>query len=291
MTIDNPFRPPDAVLETAPIWQAGALIPDGRSVPASHGWRWARDSVLMVAATPLTWAAITLVFFILAVAISLLPIVSLLWNVALPIVLGGLMIGCDAAARGQRPEVRHLFAGFEAPRLQPLAMVGVLYLAATVIMVMCVVLVGVGGGLGVAMLVGPEQIEAQPLLVGSGIAILVLVAMGLGMALSMTIWFAPALVALHSLQALDAMRMSLRASLRNVLPFLVYGLVLLAIVTLAACAGGGVVLALGTVLRNGWLGFPEALVGAAVTGVLAGMALAPSAWCAMYASYRDVFVG
>jgi hypothetical protein len=277
MTSDNPFRPPDAVLETAPTWQAGALIPDGRSVPASHGWRWARDSVLMVAATPLTWVAITLVFFVLAIVISLLPIVSLLWNVALPIVLGGLMIGCHAAAQGQRPEVRHLFAGFEAPRLQPLAMVGVL--------------VGVGGGVGMAVLVGPEQIEAQPLLVGGGIAILVLVAMGLGMALSMTIWFAPALVALHSLQALDAMRMSLRASVRNVLPFLVYGLVLLGIIGVAACAGGGVVLALGYVLRNGWLGFPEAMIGAAVTGVLAGMALAPSAWCAMYASYRDVFVG
>ncbi len=291
MTIDNPFRPPDAVLETATAWQAGALIPDGRTVPASHGWQWARDSMLMVAATPLTWVAITLVFFVIAIVISLLPIVSLLWNVALPIVLGGLMIGCRAAARGESPEVRHLFAGFEAPHMQPLAMVGVLYLAATVLMVLCLVLVGVGGSVGVAMLVGPEQLEAQPLLVGSGLAILVLVGMGLGMALSMTIWFAPALVALHAVQALDAMRMSLRASLRNVLPFLVYGLVLLGFIVAAACAGGGFALALGYALGLAWLGVPQAFIGAAITGVLAGLALAPSAWCAMYASYRDVFVG
>ncbi|HTU99096.1 MAG TPA: BPSS1780 family membrane protein [Luteitalea sp.] len=291
MTFDNPFQPPASTLDLAPPELPGALITDGRTVPASRGWQWVRDSFTMVAAAPLTWAGITVVFFLLAIAISILPIVSLLWNVGMPILLGGLMLGCHAMTHGEPIALRHMFSGFEAPRLQNLAMVGVLYLAATVVMVFALVIVGVGGAFGLAAMVGTEQLEAQPLLVGSGMAIIILLAFGLGAALSMTIWFAPALVALHNIAPLEAMRMSLRGSLRNMVPFLVYGVLLLLVLLVAGCVGGGFAMAIGFVLRSGAFGIPEALIGAAITSVVVGIAMAPTVWCAMYASYRDVFVG
>lgn len=290
MTFDNPFQPPVSSLDVAAPTVPGALMADGRALPAGRGWQWVRDSLQMVAGAPLTWAGITAVFFMLAVAVSILPLVSLLWNVAVPILLGGLMLGCHDVAQGHPIALRHLFCAFAKPRMQPLAMVGVLYLAATVVIVVGILIVGFGGGLGIAAAIGFDQLNAQPLLAGAGIAIIVLVALALGMALSMTIWFSPALVALHGVAPLDAMRMSLRGSLRNVMPFLVYGLALFGVLLLAMCVGGGFALVIGFALRAGAFGVPEAAIGAMVTGVVAAAAMAPSVWCAMYASYRDVFL-
>jgi uncharacterized membrane protein len=51
-------------------------------------------------------------------------------------------------------------------------------------------------------------------------------------------WFAPPLVMLHDLPAIPAMKESLFASLRNWLPFLVYGLVMGALAVAAAIPMG-----------------------------------------------------
>lgn len=290
MTTDNPFSPPAANLENAPAWVSGTLVPDGRILPASQGWQWIRESVLMVASAPLTWFLITFTFMAIGIALSVVPLVSLLWNVAVPIALGGVMMGCQALDRGQRLELQHLFAAARAPFLQPLAMVGVLYLAGSLIAIMTVMLLAGVAMVGVIAVVGAEQAEAQPLLVGAGVALLVLIMLLVTVALSMTLWFSPALVTLGRLQPLEAMRLSLRGCSRNMAPFLVYGLVLLGVLLLAALVGGGFTLAGGMLIAPDQISIPIAAIGGAVMAALCGLLLAPSFWCAMYASYRDVFV-
>lgn len=290
MTTDNPFTPPVADLDVAASGSPGTLVPGGRILPPGHGWRWTRESLLMTASAPVTWLLITLTFIAVGVAISVVPLVSLLWNVAVPIALGGIMMGCRALDHGRPLQVQHLFGCAREPYVQPLAMVGVLYLAGSIIAL--VTLVAIGGIAAVAAIavVGAEQAQAQPLLVGAGVALLVLLVVLVSTALAMTLWFSPALVALHQVQPLDAMRLSLRGCSRNVAAFLVYGLALLGVVLLAGLVGGGFALAGGRVAAPGVVGVPQAAIVAAVVAVLSLFALAPTVWCAMYASYRDVFV-
>lgn len=290
MNTDNPFSPPAARLDTNVDWVSGTLVPGGRTLPAGHGWCWVKESLLMTASAPFTWLLITVTFMVIGVALSIVPLVSLLWNVAIPIALGGIMMGCRALDRGQPLELQHLFGAARHPHLQPLAMVGVLYLAGTVIAMLTALLIGGLAAVGAIAVVGTDQVEAQPLLVGAGVVLLALLMLLVTVALSMTLWFSPALVALHGVQPLEAMRLSLRGCSRNVLPFLVYGAALLGVVVLAGLVGGGFALAGGRLVAPEAVGVPQAAIGAAVVGVLCLLALAPSVWCAMYASYRDVFV-
>ena len=53
------------------------------------------------------------------------------------------------------------------------------------------------------------------------------------MPLLMAYWFAPVLVGLNNLTAVAAMRLSFRASVRNIWPFLLYGLIFIVLLALA----------------------------------------------------------
>ncbi len=56
--------------------------------------------------------------------------------------------------------------------------------------------------------------------------------MGLSVPLSMAIWFAPALVVLQDRKPVDALKTSFTACLKNVVPFLVFGIASLLIAIL-----------------------------------------------------------
>lgn len=64
-----------------------------------------------------------------------------------------------------------------------------------------------------------------------GLALLIV--LGAMLPLIMAYWFAPALVLFHDMKALDAMRLSFSACLRNVLPFLIYGVISAVLLVLA----------------------------------------------------------
>ena len=78
--------------------------------------------------------------------------------------------------------------------------------------------------------------------------------------LTMALWFAPALVMLSDMAALDAMKASFAGCLRNWLPFLVYSLVLCVLLVLVPLTLG-----------------------------LALLAFIPVMTASIYLSYRDIF--
>ncbi|MGI8673067.1 MAG: BPSS1780 family membrane protein [Luteitalea sp.] len=267
-------------------------VGEGRVVPADHGLQWARDGVELVSAAPVVWLGMALLFVLLGVALSIVPGVSLLWNVAVPILLGGVMLGCEAMRQGRPLEVRHLFAGFEAPRMQQLALVGALYLAASILLIVLGVGIALGGSLLSAAMLGSGAFEQSPALVVGLVATGIIVFGALAILLSMTIWFAPALVALDGVAALEAMRISLYASLRNTLPLLVYGLVLIGVGLLVMAPFIAALILLPLYQPTGTAPLMIAVaVGRAVFLVICAVAIAPTIWGAMYASYRDVFCG
>ena len=264
-----------------------------RTVPPSEGLTWLRQGRDTRAAAPATGIGITVLFILMGVVLSVIPFAGMLWSVVIPIHVGGLMIGCRALGRGERLEVRHLFNGFEAPRLQPLALVGALYLAGTLIVVLPLAVITVAGVMLSAATIGVSG-GSTASIVGAGVvaALVLLLAMAGLLALSLAIWFAPALVVFDGLDALEAMKLSLRAGWENIGAFIVYGLAVTGVALVAASpliAAVVLVAARGSE-QSGALA-AIAIAGTGVFVVLCILLLMPAAWGAMYASYEQVVAG
>lgn len=255
---ENPFQAPSARVADVVLDEAGALIEDGRRVPAGNGVAWIGRGWELFRMAPGMWIGISVALLVIVVVLSFVPVLNLLTSLIMPILAGGLMLGCKALEDGDRLEFSHLFAGFRV-NTGNLVLVGVLYLVGVVVVAMFVGLVAafVLGGAAATGIDGDELGMAMML----PMLLLSLLAMALFLPLIMAFWFAPALVVIHDVPAFAAMKMSFMACLKNFLPFLLYGIVLTVLALLATLP-----------LLLGWL------------------VLSPVMWASMYASYRDMFV-
>ena len=264
------------------------VTPTMRSVPPGHGLRWAREGLEILSAAPATWLGITVVFILIGVAVSMVPFAGMMWSVAVPMHTGGLMLGCEALRQGRRLHLRHLFAGFEQPHVQPLAILGALYLAGTIAVFIPAVAVAVIGMMS-AMTVGAVSSGPGTALAFAVVGLVMLLVVVASFALAMAVWFAPALVVFDRLTAIDAMKASFHAAWRNILPFLVYVAALLGVGLIAAAP---LIAAITLVAANREQDSRLVIVLIGGTGLFTlscMFLLMPAAWGAMYASYRDVF--
>ncbi len=234
---DNPYQPPSADLTPPPAAEAGLLDPPRRN-PFGAGWRWIAEGFRYFGRAPLIWVLIMVIFFAILLVLSMIPLVSLLTNLLSPIFTGGLMLGCRALDRGQPLQVGHLFEGFRR-NTGTLAAVGGLYLLGSLAILLLaggIALLTGGGDLFAAMHTGAagplpgEDMNRMAL----GMLLAMGVALVLYIPLLMALWFAPALVVFHDLGAVAALRASLAGCWRNMLPFLLYGLVGLVLLVLGA---------------------------------------------------------
>jgi len=179
-------------------------------------------------------------------------------NLFSPVFFAGLLIGCRAIEQNEALEVPHLFAGFRS-NVSALVSVGGVYLAGTIIII-GIVFATVGSS-GFAMLKPgkpPDAEAAMTIIRTAGIALTI--ALVLYTPLMMAIWFAPALIVFENLGAMDAMKQSFAACMMNMMPFLVYGIVL-------------------TLL---W-------IIASIPLLLGLLVLMPVVFCSIYTSYKDIF--
>src|SRR6185369_16938721 len=113
------------------------------------------------------------------------------------------------------------FAGF-SHRFGTLATVGVLYLVGLVAIVFVASIVT---GVGMFSFFGgasPDQMAR----LGVTMLLTVLIMFALMLPLFMALWFAPALVVYHDMGAVESMKASFAGCLKNMLPFLLYGIAL-----------------------------------------------------------------
>jgi hypothetical protein len=126
----NPYRPPGARLDGSnPL--SGQIVPGGRRCPAGAGLTWIGEGWRLFASAPLPWIGVTVVFFVLMIVISLLPLVSVCSWILQIILSGGIYMGCRAADRGEPFGFHFLLAGF-SERFGRLAGVGALLLVLNV---------------------------------------------------------------------------------------------------------------------------------------------------------------
>jgi hypothetical protein len=240
-----------------------------RVVAAGRGWQWIIEGFALFRKRAPVWIALTALLALLWAASLMLPVLgSLLFNLLSPALFAGLMIGCRALERGEDLKIMHLFAGFRE-QAGALVTLGGVYLVGT-ILVFGLVLLNADVAQLTAVLSKPgadiETLRAAT----RGLAFALLVGATAYMPLLMLLWFAPLLVVFGRLAPLPAMKLSLAACFKNMLPFLVYGAAVLALwlaISLPAAFG-----AVGAVL--------------AVTLLVASV---PVLFCSIYASYQDIF--
>jgi hypothetical protein len=235
---------------------AARLIPGGRRVSAGRGWAWLATGWDLFKRNPGNWILIGLIFFGILMLASWVPVIGFLVSSVLsPVLLGGVMLGCASLERGGPIEISHLFAGFRE-KTTPLVMVGVLYLAGLVAILL---VVGVMFGFSmVPLFLGQAQPDA-----GTAFRIIwlaLLVTLALSIPLWMALWFAAPLVMLHDMKPVDAFKSSFLGCLKNIIPFLIYGLLSFLAMIVATLP-----------LLLGWLLLGPVLIGS------------------IYGGYRDIF--
>jgi uncharacterized membrane protein len=251
----NPYAAPSArVADAVPGGEDGILVEGGQRVASGRAWDWIKEGYALFRESPGTWVLIVVVLVVIQIVLGLVPFLSVVSSLVFPVLTGGLMLGCRELARGEALEIGHLFAGFSR-HAKPLMLVGLLYMAAIVLLgAIAAVVFGVGYFLGGA---ATADRAVEP----AGMLLAALFFVALSIPLVMGVWFAPALVVFHDLGPMEAMKQSFSGCLKNLVPFLVYGLI-------------------------GF--FLSAL--ASIPAMLGWLVLAPVFIGSLYVSYRDIFV-
>jgi len=101
--------------------------PPPRQLAAGEGAAWWGESWRIFCAAPAVWIGIFVLFVIVSIALVMIPVVgSLIHTVLIPVLAGGVMLGCHALARGEPLRIGHLFEGFQGGRFAPLCLLGLL---------------------------------------------------------------------------------------------------------------------------------------------------------------------
>jgi uncharacterized membrane protein len=242
-----------------------AAVVHPRAVDAGRGAAWWGEGWRLFTPAVGPWILIVVIGFILNLILAFIPILgSIASQLLFPILVGGLMLGCRAIDRGEPLTIGHLFAGF-GPRAGSLLIMALIYIAAAIaITIFVVALLFVFFGAAVLSQLWNAQNSVSTGEAVSGLALIILIGLLvfliLYLPLVMAIWFAPALIVLHGAEPWTAIKLSFIGSIKNILPFLIYGLVWIALAIVATIP-----------LLLGWL------------------VLGPVTVASVYASYCDIF--
>lgn len=228
-TSDNPYQAPQANLSKS---HDDDVMSGPESVPFGNGASWIGTAYRNhFKGNALPWIGAFIVFTIINIVLQFVPVVgALALSLISPVFVAGLMLGAKAQDDGEDFNVGFLFSGFGTPATGQLVLVGLLYMIGFIVVIAIFALI-MGGSM--AMLTpteGGDQAGAAPLL-----ALIPMLLMMLAFfPLMMAYWFAPALVAVDGLSAVNAMKASFMGCLKNILPFTLYGIVAFVLMFVAA---------------------------------------------------------
>ena len=199
-----------------------------RQVPVANAWSWIVKGFALFKAFPLMWIILFIIYLLIIVPVSLIPVIgSVLSTLLAPVFSAGLMWGCKAVTQEQDLEINHLFAGFKRNAAQLIA-VGGIYMAG-LLMIAVMVVLALDKETTDLLMQGKALSQNQ----ASATMLPILLAILFMIPLLMAYWFAPVLVGFNNLTAVTAMRLSFKASLRNMWPFLLYSLIVVVLLGLA----------------------------------------------------------
>lgn len=231
---------------------------ESREVDAGACFDWLSQGWAMFLANPGVWIGCSVLLLIILMAISIVPFFGqVAAHLLVPLFGAGMVQVCRHLAEDRQPEISDLFAGFRHNAGQ-LIMVGIFFAGGVFGLAFIAFLLVSGGvfGAGISGRVAGVGIAFGSVML-AGLLVLVL-----SVPVIMATWFAPALVFFHDMKPAAAMRASFDAGAKNWLAMVVFGVFLVVALFFAMLPLG-----LGLLL------------------------LLPVFSGAVYASYRDIFVG
>lgn len=229
-------------------------------VNAKQGLQWILSGFYLFAKAPLAWVFVCFTLMLIAMTIALIPLLGqFIFTLISPVFLAGIMLGCKDMEQGKTLEIAHLFAAFKS-NVTPLITIGGIYLIGQVLIIGLVMLIG-GSQMTDMMLYGKRVDETELMGVMSSFLTSILLALTLSIPLMMASWFSPLLVIFHNVAPIPAMQQSFFACLKNIIPFQVYGIVLIILTIISVMPYG---------------------IGLVV--------LIPTIFASIYVSYKDIFL-
>ncbi|MEJ2397135.1 MAG: BPSS1780 family membrane protein [Gammaproteobacteria bacterium] len=232
-----------------------------RVVDVGDGWHWIVGGWKLFVKNPWAWIATLVIWYVMMFVVGLIPIIgSFGINILSPVFMGGLMLGANEQASGGDFTVGHLFQGFST-QFGKLVQAGLLYLAVSIVVVLVGAIIVALFGMGALLNHGGEAASANgPSIIAIFfVVIIALIAMVL---LGMAFYFVPMLIVFDEHGPIAAITQSFSACWKNMIPFLIYGLIMFGLAVIAMIPIG-----------------------------LGLFVLAPVMIASMYVSYRHIFHG
>ena len=258
---ENPYQQPQSEL-IANSGASGELLSTPNSRAIGDGWRWIADGFSLFKMAPGTWIGAGILCLILFFVMAFIPIIGgIAAMLLMPVFLAGFMLGCESLNNGDGMEIGVIFAGFKQNTGQ-LVLVGVIYFILYIIAFIPLLLIA--GSSFFAMMTASADPEAiQDVTFGASFFIGILISMALYVPVVMTYWFAPALVSLNNMSAVEAMKMSFSGCLKNIMPFLWYGIIAIILYFLSIIPLGlGLLVFLPTVIASVYTGYRSIFINA-----------------------------
>ena len=306
----NPYAAPRAHVDDVASNTEGDYVPEGIGRPVGRGFAWIVNGFRSFFQSPGTWLLVGFLYMIIFLVIQYGPmllfgagagsmsgmivgvVISMIGVMLLfPVLMSGVMQGCHALANGEPLSVAHLFRGFSTNPGR-LMLLGVLYLLGFIVIVFVVSMFA--GGV-MPMLMGGMMGGGME---GGGGAVLlpVLIMLALTLPLIMAVLFAPALIGINGETTFAAMGNSFKGCLKNILPFLVYGIAFLVIMILLGLVfgllAGGIMSAVfrpEAVVTNPVTAMIVGILSGAFVILLFGLVMLPVGMSSIYSSYRDIY--
>jgi len=236
------------------------------TVPGNRGSAWIKDAYAIFKRAPWVWIGMMVVTFVLFGIAMAVPLVG---NVAMsllqPVFTAGLMVACRDSDQGQPVTLEHLFAGFKN-RMGPLITLGTLNLLMSAIVLGVTFLGGAAGLWSKWDAIKDGTLAQNPAeLISTLITFSVVLTVGAVGFLLVTFatWFAPALIILKGLNAVESIKASFLGCIRNVWPLTMYSLWLLLWAVLASIPLGlGWIVLLPVLVITEYTGFRDIFQGA-----------------------------
>lgn len=228
----NPYQPPVATA-AAGTAAGNNFNADGRTLDAGHGWTWIASAFALFMKQPGMWVLLFIIYFVSCALLGMVPFLGGFANLLLlPVFGAGFMRACRVLDDGGEIAVEHLFFGFKN-KTSDLMVVG-----AFACLPLAVIIVGllIAGGAGVfAALFGGTAALAT---LGVSVALVMLAGLIVSVPVYMALWFAAPLVLFDGLAPGAALKASFSASLKNVIAFLLYAIVLVVLFVVATIPFG-----------------------------------------------------
>lgn len=236
-----------------------------QKVPVNNGWLWIKHGYRLIMRSPLQALSLAMLFALSMFVAMLIPVAGVFLAILImPVMMAGYMRVCRSLEYNEKVDPRHIFAGFKNRTSQLVSVGGLLLLGMIVISMVTAVL----GGPELSAILSNYQTQPDPtklidslLAPDSAVRFSLLAGFAMLFLLMLAMQFVPMLVFFNQKSPMEALKASLYGSIRNILPFSVYSLIM----QLIAFAVSVIPMNLGWII------------------------LLPIGLTSMYVAYRDIF--